>query len=364
MRSASLRQALVDRLLEQCGMLSVTGEEGPLADHLEDHYRNRGTPVRRIGDSLVVGRPGSDRPLVLLVGHLDVVPPTDADRDPRVEQRDGEDVVVGRGSSDMKGGNVVAMTCFEDTELRASSPYGLALVLYAREEGPAEENELADVLAEVTWLRDARLAVILEPTDGEVQLGCIGGLHALLEFRGRQAHSARPWHGENALTAAGGFLTELHETAPRRVEVDGIGYHDVWSATQAWTDTARNVVPGTFTVNLNYRFAPDRSLAEAEAELRDLVDGRAAVRIVDRAPPAAPNRDHEIVRAFVEATDAPVAGKQAWTDVARFAELGVPALNFGPGLTAQAHQEGEHVPVDALATAHARLRDFLSGGSR
>lgn len=357
----SLRRELADRLLEQCGLLSVTGEEGLLADHLEDRYGNRSAPVRRVGDSLVVGRPGPDRPLVLLVGHLDVVPPTDADRDPRVEQHDGVEVVVGRGSSDMKGGNVVAMACFEDTELRTSSPYELALVLYAREEGPAEENELADVLAEVSWLRDAELAVILEPTDGEIQLGCVGGLHALLEFRGRQAHSARPWHGENALTAAGAFLDELHGATPQQVEVDGIAYRDVWVATQAWTDNARNIVPGSFTVNLNFRFAPNRTLEEAEAELRDRVADRAAIQVVDRSPPAAPNRDHPLIRAFIDATAAPVAGKQAWTDVARFADLGVPALNFGPGLTAQAHQAGEHVPVDALETAHVRLRDFLSG---
>lgn len=352
--------ALVDRLLEHCGRISVTGEEGPLADALQSEYADRGEDVRRVGDSLVVGRPDRDRPLVLLVGHLDVVPPTPQDRVPRVEESDGGRIVVGRGSSDMKSGNVVAMTCFEDPALR-SGPYGLALVLYAREEGPAEENELADVLDEVTWLREAELAVVLEPTDGEVQVGCLGGLHALLTFHGRQAHSARPWHGENALTRAGAFLAELHEEPRVPVEVDGVVFHDVWTATQAATDNARNVVPPAFTINLNYRFAPDRDLAAAEAELRAQVGGRAEIAVVDRAPPAAPRLDAPLVSRFVTAVDAPVRAKQAWTDVARLAQLGVPALNFGPGLTTQAHQAGEHVPVAALTDALVRLRRFLTG---
>jgi succinyl-diaminopimelate desuccinylase len=365
-----LRADLVARLLEHCGHVCTTGDEGPIADAVASRYRELGEEVARVGHSVVVGAPTGDRPLVLLVGHLDVVPPTDDDRDPRVETRDGDEVVVARGASDMKAGNVVAMAAFEDRALRDASPYDLALVLYAGEEGSADSNELRDVLAEVTWLREAALAVVLEPTDGEVQLGCLGGLHAVLTFRGRQAHSARPWHGRNALTMAGAFLDELDRDHVREVDVDGIRYRDVWSATQAWTDglgpgprppgfPVRNVVPGAFHVNLNLRFAPSRGLDEAERELRERVGDRAEVEVVDRSPPAPPRLDEPVVRAFVDTVDAPVAAKQAWTDVARFAEVGVPALNYGPGLTAQAHQRGEYVRVDDLVAGHARLVTFL-----
>jgi succinyl-diaminopimelate desuccinylase len=355
------RDDLVDRLLDHCAHVCVTGEEDPIASAVVDRYADLGEEVARVRNSVVVGRHRGDRPLVLLVGHLDVVPPTEDDLVARVETRDGEDVVVGRGTSDMKAGNVAAMACFEDDGLRAGSPYELALVLYAGEEGPAEANELADVLREQSWLREAELAVVLEPTDGEVQAGCLGGLHALLTFEGRQAHSARPWHGENALTKAGAFLAELHEFAPREVVVDGITYRDVWSATQAWTDDARNVIPGRFVVNLNFRFAPSRSLEEAERELHELVGGRASIEIVDRSPPAPPALDTPVLRRFVATLDAPVAAKQAWTDVARFAEVGVPGVNYGPGLTAQAHQRGEFVPVAALVSAHRGLDRFLRG---
>jgi succinyl-diaminopimelate desuccinylase len=378
---AAARDDLVARLLEHCGHVCVTGDEGPIAEVVTARYEGLGEQVTRVANSVVVdGRTDRARPLVLLVGHLDVVAPTDDDRTPRVETRDGVEVVVARGASDMKAGNVAAMAAFEDAALRDAGAYDLALVLYGGEEGGAEDNELRQVLTAVPWLTDAALAIVLEPTDGQVQLGCLGGLQAELRFGGQQAHSARPWHGDNALTKAGGFLSELHEDHLTDVQVDGIAYRDVWSATMAWTPGLapperdgrpragepsgrpfRNVVPGAFTINLNLRFAPSRGLVDAETELSARVGGRAEVTIVDRAPPAPPRLDHPVVQAFVDAVEAPVAAKQAWTDVARFAEVGVPALNYGPGLTAQAHQRGEFVPVDALVDGHARLVRFLLG---
>jgi succinyl-diaminopimelate desuccinylase len=254
------------------------------------------------------------------------------------------------------------MACFEDGSLRAGSR-NLVLVGYAGEEGPHEANELADVLAGVPALAQAQLAIVLEPTDLEIQLGCLGALHAEVVFSGRAAHSARPWHGDNALTRAGAFLTELHEREPADVDVDGLVYREVFTATQAGTSNARNVVPDRFVLNLNHRFAPDKSLDEAEDALRALVGDRAAVTVIDRAPAARPFATDPQVRAFAAAVGAPVQPKQAWTDVARLAEVGVPALNYGPGLTAQAHQRGEHVPVANLHEAAASLVRFLAAAT-
>lgn len=362
-----VRDRLVERLLEHCRAMSVTGDEDPLTSDLEDHYRSRGEPVVRVGDSLVVGAPDGERPLVVLVGHLDVVPPTDADREPRVEEREDGDVVVGRGTSDMKAGNVIAMDLFEDAALRADSPWCMAMVLYAREEGPAHENELADVLEAVEWLDEADFAVVLEPTDGEVQVGCLGSVNAVLTVTGKQAHSARPWHGESAVANALPLLTWFAQRDPVEVEVDGVSYRDVMTVTQVWTDNPRNVVPGEVHCNVNFRFAPSRSSDTAVEELRSIVEsiegvGKVGFRVVDIAPSAPPKLSDEVVQAFVTSVGAPVAAKQAWTDVARFASVGVPACNYGPGLTGQAHQRGEYVPVAAVTDAWSRLRTFLAGG--
>ncbi len=363
-----VRGDLVTRLVDHGSLVCQTGHEGPIADAVAAHYADR--DVTRVGNSVAVRGPvGDDRPVVVFVGHLDVVPPTEVDREVRPGVRDGIDVVEGRGTSDMKAGNVVAMRLFDDHADRPDRWADLALVLYAGEEGPDEGNELTQVLAEVAWLSEAALAIVLEPTDGQVQLGCLGGLHATLTVHGRQAHSARPWQGENALTKAGRFLATFHDRSPVEVDVDGVAYRDAWSLTQAHADDGRNVIPGSFRLNLNLRFAPSRSLAQAEEELRRTVAevaastgaGEVDVEVVDRSAPAPPHRDDPVVARFVDSVGATVAGKQAWTDVARLAAAGIPGCNYGPGRTDQAHQRGEYVEVDAMVAAHQRLTRFLAG---
>lgn len=363
-----VRRDLVARLVEHGSLVCETGHEGPIADAVAGRYAGR--DVTRVGHSVVVRGPADgDRPLVALVGHLDVVAPTEVDREVRPGRQDGVEVVQGRGTSDMKAGNVVAMRLFEAHADRADRWADLALVLYAGEEGPDERNELTRVLVEADWLAGASLAIVLEPTDGQAQLGCLGGLHATLTVTGRAAHSARPWYGDNALTKAGRFLAAFHDRAPVEVDVDGVAYHDVWSLTQAHADDGRNVIPGTLTLNLNLRFAPSRTLADAEEELRRTVAevaaatgvGEVGVEVVDRAAPAPPHREDPVVARFVDAVGGTVAGKQAWTDVARLAAAGVPGCNYGPGRTDQAHQRGEYVEVDAMVAAHDRLTAFLQG---
>jgi len=380
---------LVRLLLELVDQPCVTGHEKPIADWLVARYEALGERVDRVANSLVVGAPGEgerqraggrgshegerqraggrgsqqdDRPVVLLVGHIDVVPPAVGDLPGRI---DG-DRVVGRGTSDMKAGLAVAMDVFEDAALR-DGPFRLQLVAYAGEEGPADGNELGPLLQERPQLAEAALGIVLEPTDLEVQLGCMGGLHAQVTVRGRAAHSARPWQGVNALTAAAPLLAALAAHGPVDRRVDGLAFRDVLTATGGWTDNARNVVPDRFTVNVNLRFAPDRTLEEAEAELRVLLAEIGGtdldVEVVDRAPPAPPHRGHPYVQSMVAAAGGRVAAKQAWTDVARLAAAGVPALNYGPGLTGQAHQAGEHVPVANLERARAVLTTFLTAGS-
>lgn len=365
----ALREQLVTRLCDQLAVVSVTGDEDRLCSLIEAAQQARGATVIRHANSLVLTRFAANdtRPLVLLVGHLDVVPPTEQDVQPSVQN----DRVVGRGSSDMKAGNVVALELFDDVELMATSPFRVAVVLYAGEEGPAAGNELPHVLAAEPWLTSAELAVVLEPTDSKIQLGCLGGLHAELRFDGVAAHSARPWDGVNAIYTAHELLAELALDHTRDVDVDGIRFTDVWSVTRAYSagfgpeahaaPPVRNVIPDVFTLNLNFRFAPNRSLDAAEAELIKRVAGRAKVAIVDRSLPAEPNRGTPLVARLVELAGGNVTGKQAWTDIARFAQVGVPGVNFGPGLTTQAHQAGEFVLIDDVVAAYHLLARFLQG---
>ncbi|HEY6099577.1 MAG TPA: succinyl-diaminopimelate desuccinylase, partial [Anaeromyxobacter sp.] len=288
--------------------------------------------------------------------HLDTVPVRDEDR--HGPRRDGARIVA-PGSSDMKGGIAVMMELAERLP-RAERFADLVLVLYAREEGPYLENELEDVLRDPGRLRGVDLALCLEPTDNVLQLGCVGSVHATFTFRGRSAHSARPWQGENAVHKAGALLAELAARAPREARSGGHVFKEVLSATRIEGGRARNVVPDRCAVNLNLRFAPDRTLEAAADELRALGARHGAeVAFTDLSPACPAWQDHPLVRRLVERTGVGVEPKQAWTDVARLAAHGIPAVNLGPGATSQAHQRGEWVEIPSLDLGYRLYEGFL-----
>jgi succinyl-diaminopimelate desuccinylase len=349
--------ALAAETLALCAVPSVIGEERALADRLERWATDHFAPGERfrLGNSLVLGNRTDPRPSIALAGHVDTVPPP-AGGFPQ-PRREG-DRLVGLGSSDMKGGLAVMMRLAEQLP-RSALPYNLMLVFYEREEGPYAENGLEPLFERVPELSKLAFAVALEPTDGEVQVGCVGSLHATVRFFGRAAHSARPWQGVNAVHAAGPFLTRLLNRPPNDVEVAGFRYREVMSVTRAQGGRARNVVPDLFELNLNYRFAPGKELRVAEEELCAVVDPEAQVEVTDRAPSGRVCADAPLFRHLVQVTGRPAAPKQAWTDVARFSQRGVDAVNFGPGETAQAHQETESASVAALGKAFSQLAQFL-----
>ncbi|HUK66579.1 MAG TPA: succinyl-diaminopimelate desuccinylase [Anaeromyxobacteraceae bacterium] len=360
--SPHVEEALATRLEALCAIPSPVGHEEALCDELERLTRPRFAAVRRVKNSLAafVDGPlaGSGRPLLLLCGHLDTVPVhrEDAGRPPR---RDATRLFA-PGASDMKSGLAVAIELALRLP-RAQRFCDLALVLYSREEGPFLENELADVLAEVPELGRAELALCLEPTDNVVQVGCVGSIHALVTFRGRPAHSARPWQGENAIHKAGSLLAHLAARPPREAYSGGLGYREVISATRIEGGQARNIVPDRCAVNLNFRFAPDKSLEVASREILELAAGFGGeAELTDRSPACPAFADHPLVRRLAERAGVGLEPKQAWTDVARLYGAGIAAVNFGPGATAQAHQVGEWVELASLSRSYRMLAAFLS----
>jgi succinyl-diaminopimelate desuccinylase len=360
---ADLAETLARRTEALCAELSPIGEERALCDHLEAWARGRFPSVERVKDSLVVRVDGArdpGRPLVALCGHLDTVPIHEEDRHP--PRREGERIVA-PGASDMKGGIALMMELAERLP-RARRFCDLVLVLYAREEGPYLENELEEVLRDPARLRGVDLALCLEPTDNVLQLGCVGSIHATFVFHGKAAHSARPWQGENAVHRAGALLAELAARPAREARSGGHPFREVLSVTRIEGGRARNVVPDRCALNLNFRFAPDRTLEAAADELRALGARHGAeVTLTDLSPACPAYQDHPLVRRLVDRTAVPVEPKQAWTDVARLAVHGVPAVNLGPGATSQAHQRGEWVEIPALELGYRIYEGFLEEAS-
>jgi succinyl-diaminopimelate desuccinylase len=260
----------------------------------------------------------------------------------------------------MKGGLAVMLGLLADAAAaRTSGPASIVAVFYDREEGPYAESGLGRVLERSRLLTGVDFAFCLEPTGGEVQVGCLGAMHARVRFAGRAAHSARPWQGENAIHKAAPFLARIASRAPRDVTIQGLTFREVMSVTTAQSHAVRNVVPDFFEVNVNYRFAPDKGIDAARADVLALVASEAEVTFVDEAPPGPVARDHPVLARFLEISGAPVAPKQAWTDVARLGQAGIPGVNYGPGDPSQAHQRGEWAPVAPLGAAQAALAALL-----
>lgn len=342
---------LLETLIEIVNIPSVTGDEDELCSWIEKRFASRGRTVTRIGDSVVIGDPPTDGTFHALYGHLDTVP-VQGDWRARV---DG-DRLVGLGVSDMKSGVAVMIALLEDPDLLDAN---VVCVFYDKEEGPAADNGLEAVLEECPWLTDAVLSIVMEPTDLNVEFGCNGVVNADVIFEGSSAHSARPWLGENAVTKGGAWLAGLHEREHRVFDVSGLIFTEVFSVTQAHGGFANNIIPPTFTINLNYRFPPVYSIDEAEARLRDVASDADRIVVKDLAPAGRVDLDEPEVRRFDAVVGRERVAKQGWTDVATLTSRGAAAVNYGPGEVAQAHQVGESMPIANLAVAYGVMKKFL-----
>lgn len=340
-----------------CDIPSVSGDEAALADAVEQALRLPHLSVTRDGNAVVAHTELGHAERVILAGHLDTVPLTDPPNLPtrRLPGEQGEEL-WGRGTVDMKGGVAVQLRLAGAV---ARPTRDVTYVFYDGEEVDSERNGLTRLSRTAPELLAADFAVLLEPTAGGIEGGCKGTLRVEVTAKGVAAHSARPWNGHNAIHEAASILTRLVAYEPRVVTVDGLQYHEALEAVGISGGIAGNVIPDRCRVSVNYRFAPDLGGQEALAHVQGLFEGY-AVQLTDTADGARPGLDRPAAKAFVEALGVPVTAKEGWTDVARFAALGIPAVNFGPGDPNLAHHDEERVPVQQLVDAEAALLRWLT----
>ena len=331
---------------------SVSGDEQALADAVEAALR--GYPhltVDRYGNNVVARTNLGRAERVVLAGHLDTVPI--ADNLPSYVEGD---LLYGCGTSDMKSGVAVAL------RLAATLPEpnrDLTYVFYDCEEVEAHRNGLGHLAKDrPEWLA-ADFAVLMEPSDAMVEGGCQGTLRAQVRLTGVRAHAARSWLGDNAIHRAAEVLTRLADYRPRRVEIDGLEYREGLNAVRIDGGVAGNVIPDECVITVNFRYAPDRSEAEAEKHVREVFDGF-ELTVTDFAPGALPGLAQPAAKAFLAATGGQARAKFGWTDVARFSALGIPAVNYGPGDPNFAHKRDEHCSLTAIAETEDRLRAWLT----
>lgn len=350
----ALADVLAARALELVSIPSESGHEEAIREHVLGLVPATWTAEFAGDEAFLLAPPRrTGLPLVVLAAHYDTVPAQE-----NLPGRRTAEAVHGLGASDMKGGLAVALELVRAGSL-PSATCDVALLVFGREELPAEHNPLPALFATSSLVHETTLAVVLEPTDLTIQAGCLGNVVARLTFAGTSGHAARPWLADSALEKAARGLLPLFELSPRPAVVSGLEFVEVVSVTRLEAGIADNVIPGEAVATLNLRYPPDRTPVEAEAYLRSVCPAGTTLSIESNAPPARVV-DSSAVRALQRAGDLEVRPKQAWTNVADFTTRGIDAVNFGPGHTAMAHHPDEHVSIAALVRAYEVLHRFLS----
>jgi succinyl-diaminopimelate desuccinylase len=333
---------------------SESRHEQRIADEIEAALREQasGFEVVRNGDAVLARTNLGRRSRVLLAGHTDTVPAAD-----NLPSRlvDGE--LHGCGTSDMKSGDAVFLHLATTI---ADPAHDITLVMYDCEEIESSANGLGRIERELPdWLR-ADVAILGEPSGGFIEAGCQGTIRVVARAAGTRSHSARSWLGDNAIHKLGAVLDRLSSYQPRSVDIDGCTYREGLSAVRIDGGIAGNVIPDAASVTVNFRFAPDRTVEEAEAHVREVLDGLDLdIERTDGAAGALPGLTKPAAAALVEAAGGQVRAKYGWTDVSRFAALGIPAVNYGPGDPNLAHRVDERVQVDQITAATEMLRRYL-----
>jgi succinyl-diaminopimelate desuccinylase len=357
---AGLAERLAQRTLELVDIPSESRHEAAIREHLLALVPP-GLRSDYAGDEAYLlvpeRRPGI--PLVLLAGHYDTVPAQD-----NLPGRIADGAVHGLGASDMKAGIAVALELVRDLSTKTPARYDVGLLLFGREELPPSENPLPALFDSSRAVHEVALAILLEPTDGEVHAGCLGHLTARLTFRGVSGHSARPWDADNAIERAVAGLSPALAGEPREALVGGLTFREVLTVTRFEAGIADNVVPDRAVATISFRYAPDRAPDDARTYIEELFAHAAQVEVTGNSPPGAVASENQLVRALLDSGARALAPKQAWTNVADFTARRIDAVNFGPGHTAQAHRRDELVEIAALVHAYETLRNFLAGAVR
>jgi succinyl-diaminopimelate desuccinylase len=352
MSKLDLTQSSPDLCAALVDIQSVSGTEEKLANKIEAALSSSAhLKVFRHGNTVVARTDLGRDERIVIAGHIDTVPLND-----NLPVRRADGLIHGLGACDMKGGLAVALRL----AATLSEPNrDVTYVFYDCEEVEAERNGLFKLTRSNPELLEGVFAVVMEPSNAVVEAGCQGTIRVDVTTRGERAHSARSWMGSNAIHAAGEILARLAAYEPRRVPIDGLEYREGLNAVGIHGGVAGNVVPDVCTVSINYRFAPNRSEAEAEAHLREVFDGFELV-VADSAPGGLPGLGRPAAAAFLQVVGGEPQPKFGWTDVARFTMLGVPAVNYGPGDPLYAHKQDEFVPEAEIELCEQRLRTWLT----
>lgn len=359
----NLTQDVAELTRDLLDIFSVSSDEKRIADAVEEQLaRLDHLSLTRDGDSIIARTNWGKSKRVVLAGHLDTVPlPQVAGSLGTVPSRwvdeDGQKVLYGRGATDMKGGVAVQLAL---AATLTEANYDITYVFYDHEEVASHLSGLARLMRNHEGLlTDADFAVLLEPTNGTIEGGCNGTMRFWIHTHGKASHSGRSWVGENAIHKMADVLGRLADYEAQTYDVEGLAFREGLNAVQIEGGIAGNVIPDHSKVHINYRFAPNKTLDQAIAHVEEVFEGY-ELEFVDKSSAARPGLEANLSRSLIESVGQEPKPKYGWTDVARFSEIGIPAVNFGPGDALLAHTDNEHVSAEAIRECYRALYNWLT----
>ena len=342
--------SVVNTLQNLININSVTGDEILILDFIEKFLSKNnfsGEIIRNDGGIIAIPKNSSQK--IALVGHVDTVP---VSKTQKIEF-ENTDTIAGRGSVDMKGGiSLILHSLVEANQ-------DIVGVFYTAEEGPYEMNGLGELMPILLNNKNLEFSIILEPTNCQIELGCLGTLNAIVKLKGIAAHSARPWVGENPIYKIGDISKKVSENEITLLDIEGLEFKQVLSITTVSSGIANNVIPDEALLNINFRFSPEMSNDEAHNFINQMFSEFGEIEITSSSEGAMPNLENPNVKNFISSTSLTPNPKQAWTDIARFYRHGIPSVNFGPGDPLLAHTADEHVSKTQLLDSYQLLLNYL-----
>ena len=298
-----------------------------------------------------VGPP--DAPTLVLHGHMDVVPGGRDQFEPRV---DG-DRLYGRGAYDMKGALAVMLLVL--LNLRNQDGVRLRLGIVSDEESEEEDNRGSDALVAAGFVGD--FAITGEPTNLQVGVQAKGVLALRLEVRGRSAHGASPWLGDNAVVKAVEVFRGI-ESLPFARHSSALFDRPSINLGRIMGGDALNKVPDSCVIDVDIRFLPDQDPNEILEQVSGLPDTQ--VLATFRRPPAVVEATSPFVLGLCEAASphhperVMSVGRDGASDAVSFLAAGVPAVEFGP-IGNGHHGPGEWVSISSLRSYRQALEGFV-----
>ncbi|MBL0691799.1 MAG: succinyl-diaminopimelate desuccinylase [SAR324 cluster bacterium] len=350
-----MKNDLLTILLQLLKIDSITGKEQAITGFIDDFCRkNPNLTSQKIGKTLCYFYHKSDAlPTLALYGHTDTVN-NQQDKSPYHDDKS----VFGCGASDMKGGLAVMLKLIKD-DFFAKSNFNLQFIFYDGEEGPYNDSGLGPALLKVPELKKADLALVLEPTLNDIQSGCLGVMNIDLTFIGKSGHSARPWQGDNPIYKALPLLSKVAAKPANTVTIDGLDFIETTSITKISAGKLKNVIPERAYANLNWRFAPHKSISAAKKGAIEFLGDEVNIEFCDCAPASKVVSQNSLLTKFKEQNSLITKPKQAWTDIARLNDAMVDAVNFGPGDPSEAHQKNEQIAINSLLDCYKILTNFI-----